>query len=232
MFKTKVKKVVCALLLCVFLVGMLPSYAFAQEKADPATYTEIEWAYEYSNRDTENNFYNYYTLKMPASMTLNVVVSYSYFWNYASNCTAITIYDTNYDTVYGRTPIVANGPHSFTLKEGTYIVRMENAYTVSFHKSIAAPDFTLSSPKAGYMAVAPKRTDDIYDGYEIRYRLSGKSWSKKTYEVEAGENANIVISKLKKGSKYTVQVRKFVENDEGVKYYSAWTKSQKIKIKK
>lgn len=75
---------------------------------------------------------------------------------------------------------------------------------------------------------AKKGSDSIH-GYEVRYRLSGKKWT--TKKIEEIDNLNIKLKALKKGKYYSVQVRKFVESEDGQKYFSKWSTIRKVKVK-
>jgi len=65
-------------------------------------------------------------------------------------------------------------------------------------------------------------------GYEISY-TTGKVT--KTVSVSSASKLEKVISKLKKGKKYTFKIRTFYKVN-GKKYYSPWSKAKNIKIKK
>lgn len=160
-----------------------------------------------------DNEYDMYKIEMPAAMRLNIRIDYS-----STASLTLTIYDNNYDTVdckYGE----EGDTCSFYLKEDvTYYLRVERRwnwgsegnYTIRFFYVIEPTTVALSSTSPGKMKVsAPVGTESI-DGYEIRYRLSGKKWT--TKKVETTGSLNKTISGLKKGKIYTVQVRKYVEN--------------------
>ena len=63
-------------------------------------------------------------------------------------------------------------------------------------------------------------------GFQVRYKLKGK-WKLKTFDTK--KTATKVIKKLKKGN-YQVQIRAFVKQGKQ-KAYSAWSKTQKVKVK-
>ncbi len=63
-------------------------------------------------------------------------------------------------------------------------------------------------------------------GFQVRYKLKGK-WTTKTFATK--KNATKAIKKLKKGT-YQVQIRAFVQSGKQ-KAYSAWSKTQKVKVK-
>ncbi len=62
-------------------------------------------------------------------------------------------------------------------------------------------------------------------GFQVRYKIKGK-WKTKTFTTK--KTVTKVIKKLKKGN-YQVQVRAFVKQGKQ-KAYSAWSKTQKVKV--
>ncbi len=71
-------------------------------------------------------------------------------------------------------------------------------------------------------------------GYQIRYSTSKKfpkSKKTKTKTIKGRKKTRAVISGLKKGKKYYFQIRTYKKSSEG-KYYSDWSKSKSVKIKK
>lgn len=66
---------------------------------------------------------------------------------------------------------------------------------------------SLKSVKAGSrkLTVRWKANKSVFGGYQIRYRIKGRSW--KTVTVKKASAAGKVIKKLKKGKKYQVKVR-------------------------
>ncbi|WP_026658422.1 hypothetical protein [Butyrivibrio sp. AC2005] len=89
------------------------------------------------------------------------------------------------------------------------------------------------SPAKKTAKVTIKKAKDV-DGYEVRFSTS-KDFDKnvKTKSVKAkkitfkDKKGTIEKSGLKSGKKYYVQVRTYVK-ENGVKYYSDWSKSKKI----
>ncbi|MDR1851752.1 MAG: fibronectin type III domain-containing protein [Propionibacteriaceae bacterium] len=68
------------------------------------------------------------------------------------------------------------------------------------------------------LKVSWKKPSGTITGYQVRYRLKGKSaWTKKSVKAKT-----LTIKKLKKGKKYQVSVRSYRTVD-GTKYYSSWT---------
>ena len=70
--------------------------------------------------------------------------------------------------------------------------------------------------------------------YQIRYSTNKKfpkSKKTKTKTIKGRKKTRAVISGLKKGKKYYFQIRTYKKSSEG-KYYSDWSKSKSVKIKK
>lgn len=99
-------------------------------------------------------------------------------------------------------------------------------FTVNYKPTIPTTA-KVSSPSKGSLKVSmPKGTGT--SGYEIQYKSSG-DW--KTKEVKLAKNLNTTITGLKSG-KYSVRVRKVVEDSYGYVYYSDWTTKQSVSVKK
>lgn len=82
-----------------------------------------------------------------------------------------------------------------------------------------------SSKKAMRVTSSKKGT---ITGYEIRYRMGSGKW--KTVTVKGNRNLNKTIKGLKKGASYRVQVRTYYKS--GKTYYSPWSVTKTVKIKK
>ena len=81
---------------------------------------------------------------------------------------------------------------------------------------------------------ASKTSRQNITGYQIRYSTS-KKFDKtvaaiKYKTVNKNTATNVTVKKLKKNTKYYVQLRTYKTVD-GVKYYSAWSKTKSIKTK-
>ena len=100
-----------------------------------------------------------------------------------------------------------------------------------FSKGSAISKLTLKIPK--FKLIKGKKQFKVKytkvagaTGFQVRYKLKGK-WKTKTFATK--KNATKAIKKLKKGT-YQVQVRAFVQSGKQ-KAYSAWSKTQKVKVK-
>lgn len=100
-------------------------------------------------------------------------------------------------------------------------------YTLSY-KFDSSTNAKVSSPKSGQLKVTAPKGSNV-DGFEIRYKTAGKDWT--TVTVPGNKNLNKTITGLKKGTKYTVQTRKYVSDEYGYTYFSNWTKVQTVKVK-
>ena len=69
-------------------------------------------------------------------------------------------------------------------------------------------------------------------GYQLQYALNNKFTKKaKTLRIKKAGTLSKTIKKLKKGKKYFVRIRTYRVYGNAT-YYSAWSKTKKIKIKK
>lgn len=231
-----VKKRLCVMILAVSFViaSVIPSAnAFAVEYLD----STIVWGQRYSGIVTPNG-YDVYKIAVPATMKVNIrnvnfKVATSGGYNGGFDC---EIYDDSY-TIVKNYRISSASVQSVMLTEGTYFIHFINHtghydvdYTFEFYYDIETPKVDLYSVNSGSLNVRANKGEDSIHGYEVRYRLSGKSWVKRNFE-EIGD-LNETIKGLKAGKYYAVQVRKYVENEEGKLFYSKWSAIKKIKIKK
>lgn len=90
---------------------------------------------------------------------------------------------------------------------------------------LATPKFSVTAGKKLFKVKYTKVTGAT--GFQLRYRISGK-WIVKNFDTK--KSVTKTINKLKKGKKYTVQIRAFVKKGKKTAY-SAWTKNKKVKIK-
>ncbi|WP_026528593.1 fibronectin type III domain-containing protein [Butyrivibrio sp. VCD2006] len=68
------------------------------------------------------------------------------------------------------------------------------------------------------------------DGYELEYSNSKKFSKSKIKKVSGANKSSLTIKKLKQKKTYYVQIRAYKEID-GIKYYSDWSKTKKVKTK-
>ncbi len=102
--------------------------------------------------------------------------------------------------------------------------------TVTKGKAIAkltlkTPKITVKAGKKSFKVKYTKVTGAT--GFRLRYKLNGK-WIVKNYNTK--KTVTKIIKKLKKGEKYTVQIRAFVKSGKKMAY-SSWTGTKKVTIK-
>ena len=87
----------------------------------------------------------------------------------------------------------------------------------------------LIKKKKGFTAKWSKRTTQT-DGYQIRYSAKKNMTKSKSVVVGKAKTVTKAIKKLKKKTTYYVQIRTY-KKVGGVKFYSAWSSSKKVKTK-
>lgn len=121
------------------------------------------------------------------------------------------------------------------LEKGTYYLTMgdyaDGNYFVTGNLIFdSSTDAKVSSPKAGQLKVTAPKGCKV-SGFEVRYKKSGDK-SYKVKKIEGNKTLNTTISGLSKGKKYSVSVRKYITDSYGYTYYTDWTKTQSVTIKK
>ena len=76
--------------------------------------------------------------------------------------------------------------------------------------------------------ITAKKVGNI-SGYEIRYKTGKGKW--KTIRVSGNKKLNKTIKKLKRRTKYKVQVRTYNDTDKGRQYSKSWSKTVSVKTK-
>ena len=225
--RMKKKKFLGVLLACALTVGSI--FSTASVNAQEFVENPVKWGERQINK---LDGYDVYRVDVPAAMKVNlrcVECNGGEALNY-------DIYDKDYNKVKGDR-IYENGVNSITLPEGTYYYHFSpyydggiDGYAIEFYYSISTPELTLKSLNSKAVTVMAKKGEEDVHGYEVRYRLSGKSWT--TKKVEEISNLNLKLSNLKAKKYYAVQVRSYIENAEGQKYFSKWSAIKKVKVKK
>ncbi|MDO4942943.1 MAG: CAP domain-containing protein [Lachnospiraceae bacterium] len=100
----------------------------------------------------------------------------------------------------------------------------------SIYRLSATSISSLKNNKGKKMAVKWKRNSKA-SGYQIQYSTSSSFKNATKTTVSGNKNISKTISKLKKNKKYYVRVRSYKKSGS-VKYYSAWSKSKNVTIKK
>lgn len=113
-------------------------------------------------------------------------------------------------------------------------IKGKGSYTgtkkLSFSIVPKAPTFSkLKSSSRGKLTATWKRVSGV-TGYQIQYSLKSNFSGAKSVTAGASTSSK-TISKLKKGKRYYVRVRSY-KKVSGKKYYSAWSKTRKVTVKK
>ncbi len=228
----KKNKMLGLLLAAALVIGSISTTVNA--KATEFVENPVKWEERQINK-LDANGYDVYKVEVPAAMKVNlrcVECSKKYSWGGLS----YTIYDKDYNKVTSSS-IDENEVNSITLSEGTYYYHFSpyndggiDGYAIEFYYSISTPELTLKSLNSKAITVMAKKGEEDVHGYEVRYRLSGKSWT--TKKVEEISNLNLKLSNLKAKKYYAVQVRSYIENATGQNYFSKWSAIKKVKVKK
>ena len=90
---------------------------------------------------------------------------------------------------------------------------------------LKTPKITLTAGKNLFKVKYTKVTGAT--GFQLRYKLNG-NWTTKNFDTK--KTVTKTIKKLKKGKKYTVQIRAYVKSGKNTAY-SSWTKTKNVKVK-
>lgn len=179
-----------------------------------------------------NDDCDYYKINVPTSGYVSIEVQnytnqYLYIYNSLENKIASTYFSSSqrdYSLCY-------------ELKAGTYYLKFskyEFYYnTGNYNFKIKFSLYNSSNIKAvnnrkSTVKITAKKTASV-SGYEIRYKTGNQKWKVKT--VKGNKNLSCNINKLKKGKVYCFQIRSYLNKGKN-KYYSAWSSSNRIRIKK
>ena len=101
-------------------------------------------------------------------------------------------------------------------------------------KGVAAPAAvkltSVKSAKAGEMTVKWGKNAKA-GGYQLQYATASNFKGAKTVTIKKAKNISATVKKLTKGKKYYVRVRTY-QKVSGKTYYSAWSASKNVTIKK
>lgn len=178
-----------------------------------------------ANKITAKNFTKTYS-KKAQSFALGAKAT-SGTPTYSSNKKKVTVSKAGKVTVkakfIGKATITITAPatanYSKTIKKITITVKPTKTALSS-----------VSSPSAGKMKVKWKK-NTVGTGYQIQFSTSAKFKSAKSAWITKNTTTVKTISKLKKGKKYYVRIRTYKKVGK-VKYYSGWSKTKAVKIKK
>ena len=123
-------------------------------------------------------------------------------------CYAIKVYNYNYNDLYSP-----------------YTLALTQTPSVSVDKVVVKKAVSTKAKKA---TVTWKKVSGA-NGYQVTYSLK-KNFKKAKSVTVAATKAKVTLKKLKKGKTYYVKVRAF-KVVEGNKYYGAYSKKLKVKVK-
>ena len=89
---------------------------------------------------------------------------------------------------------------------------------------------SVKSAKAGEMTVKWGKNAKV-GGYQLQYATASNFKGAKTVTIKKAKNISATVKKLTKGKKYYVRVRTY-QKVSGKTYYSAWSASKNVTIKK
>ena len=114
----------------------------------------------------------------------------------------------------------------------TWDEEINGEYTADYyHPWFKVPVLSsVKNTKAKKATVKWKKSSGV-TGYEIQYATNKKFKSAKTKTVKGVSKNSVQLSKLKKGKTFYVRVRAY-KSVGGVKYYTGWSKTKSVKIKK
>ncbi len=108
----------------------------------------------------------------------------------------------------------------------------EYEFNITSFNHVKVSISSLKSKKKKTMSA--KWTKNVIDasGYQVQYSRN-KKFKKgvKTVTVKGKKNASKTIKKLKRKKVYYVRVRVYLDQGNGEKAYSAWSKTKKVKVK-
>ncbi len=144
--------------------------------------------------------------------------------------TKISADTANIDLTYasGRKNV---GKYTITINgKGNYTGTIKKSFKIN-PKGVAISKLSKGKKSFTVKWKKPKTTyRKQITGYQIRYSTSSKMTKAKTATVKSNKATSKTIKKLKAKKTYYVQIRTY-KTVKGVKYYSVWSKSKKIKTK-
>ena len=164
--------------------------------------------------------------KIVENTTVTILNNQTLYAKWQKNVTTSTdFHTTTHEHVYEC--IVTKKATYFTAGEEEYVCECGDVYyTLTIPKlKLKTPKFTLKKGKKSFKVTYNKVKDAT--GFQVRYKLSGK-WTVKIFNSK--KTVTKTIKKLKKGKKYTVQIRAFKKSGSK-NAYSAWAASKKITVK-
>ncbi|MBQ9517822.1 MAG: hypothetical protein IJI47_02620 [Eubacterium sp.] len=125
-----------------------------------------------------------------------------------------------------------NGKFTVTskLKDGTVICKDSRNYTG--YNTVKPVIKSISTPKKGKLKITWTTNITDVEGYQIQYSTN-KQFKKgnKTVIVKGKKSSAKTIAKLKSKKIYYVRIRGFINQGNGEKAYTNWSKAKNIKVK-
>ncbi|MBR0412945.1 MAG: fibronectin type III domain-containing protein [Eubacterium sp.] len=125
-----------------------------------------------------------------------------------------------------------NGKFTITskLKNGGNVI-CKDTRNLSSYSTIRPTVRKISSPKKKTIRLNWSKDFKDIDGYQVQYSVYKNFKKKKTVTVKGKNNTKKTISKLKSKKRYYVRVRAYINQGNGEKAYSKWSKAKSIKVK-
>lgn len=135
---------------------------------------------------------------------------------------------SNYTVRYSNNIKVGTAKAEVVFRE-----KYSGSLTADFSICPKGTSVTKLTPKKKAFVVKWKKQDSEMDGYEILYSTDKKFAKKKTFikTVKKKSKNTLKIKKLKANKRYFVKIRIY-KTVNGNKFYSGWSKIQKVKTKK
>ena len=160
--------------------------------------------------------------------------SSSYTYNKKAKKPGVTVENISHTLVKGTDYKVS---YSNNVKVGTATVKitgMGSHYTGTVKKTFKinpkGTSISKLTKKTKGFKIKWKKQSTQTTGYQIQYSTNKKFKSAKTKTVKKNKTTSTSITKLKKKKTYYVRVRTY-KTVGGKKYYSAWSKTKKVKTK-
>ena len=116
------------------------------------------------------------------------------------------------------------------LKDGTLVDKISDEFTGL--NSVFVRSISVKSSKKKTMTVSWSANISDVEGYQIQYSTN-KNFKKgnKTVNVKGRNTTKKTIKKLKSKKKYYVRIRAYIDQGDGEKVYTKWSKVKNIKVK-
>lgn len=115
--------------------------------------------------------------------------------------------------------------------DSSYVLSVSDS--IDYFNSVKIQKLTLKTPKKKQLKATWTYNVSDASGYEIQYSTSSKFTGKTTKKVSVKGKKTLskTISSLKSKKTYYVRVRAYINQGNGEKCYTSWSKTSKIKVK-